>query len=118
MWLLIFQRILFDALLDIFYFPLWWYTGGIFHSLKWCTSFFLQGNQSLSPGLWFKNLLVPMYGQYDWQGRIISFIMRFVQFCARSVALIVWLVVCIFLFVIWLILPIVVMGAFINSFIK
>lgn len=118
MWLLVFQRILFDAIVDIFYFPLWWYTGGVLHSLKWCTTFFLEGNQNLSPGLWLKNLFVPMYGQYDWQGRIISVLMRFVQFCARSIGLLIWLLVCVLLFIIWLLLPVIVVGGFIISFSK
>ncbi len=118
MWLLIFQRILFDAFVDIFYFPLWWYTGGVLHASKWCFGFFMEGNQTLAPGLWFKNLLVPMYGQYDWQGRIISFIMRFVQFCFRSLALLFWLLVCLFLFTIWLLLPVVVVAGFIMLLLK
>ena len=118
MWLLIFQRILFDAIIDIFYFPLWWYTGGVLHSLKWCVGFFLEGNENLAPGLWFQNLLVPMYGQYDWQGRIISFFMRFVQFFFRSIALMLWLLVCVILFIIWLSLPVLVMSGLIMSLLK
>jgi len=118
MWLLIFQRILFDSIVDIFYFPLWWYTSGVLHSFKWCWGFFLDGNQNLAPGLWLKNLFVPMYGQYDWQGRIISFLMRFIQFGFRSVALIFWFLVCVVLFIIWLLLPVVVVSGFIMSFSK
>ncbi len=116
MWLLVFQRILFDAITDIFYFPFWWYTGGVLHSLKWCGKFFLEGNQSLAPGLWLKNLFVPMYGQYDWQGRIISVVMRFVQFCVRAVALGFWFLVCAVLLVIWFLLPVMVVGGFFQLF--
>lgn len=116
MWLLIFQRILFDAIADLFYFPLWWYTGGVLHSLKWCSKFFLEGNHSLAPGLWLKNLFVPMYGQYDWQGRIISVVMRFVQFCVRSIALVFWFLVCAILLVIWFLLPVMVVSGFVQLF--
>ncbi|EKD44074.1 MAG: hypothetical protein ACD_72C00001G0003 [uncultured bacterium] len=118
MWLLIIQSILFDAIVDIFYFPLWWYTGGVLHSLKWCVSFFLSGNQTLAPGLWLKNIFVPMFGQYDWQGRIISFFMRFIQVCLRSIALFIWLLVCVVLFFVWLSLPVFVVIGFIMSFSK
>lgn len=118
MWLLILQRIFFDAVLDLFYFPLWWYTGGILHSAKWCWHFFLDGNQTLAPHLWLKNLFVPMFGQYDWQGRIISFFMRLVQFFVRSLALAIWFVVCMALFFVWLILPILIFGGLIMSFTK
>jgi hypothetical protein len=115
MWLLVLQRLVFDAIVDVFYFPLWWYTGGVAHSIKWCYGFFLEGNRSLAPVLWLKNLLVPMFGQYDWQGRIISFFMRLVQFFFRSLALIFWLFFCLFLFFIWLILPIIFFGGLIIA---
>ncbi len=118
MWLLVFQRIFFDAILDLFYFPLWWYTGGVIHAAKWCGQFFMDGNQMLAPFLWLKNLFVPMFGQYDWQGRIISFFMRLVQFFFRTLALIVWLVVCFALFCVWLILPVIVFGGLFMSFTK
>ena len=106
----------FDALLDLFYFPLWWYTGGVVHSAKWCGQFFMEGNKTLAPVLWIQNLFVPMFGQYDWQGRIISFFMRLAQFFFRSLALLIWFVVCLALFCVWLILPIIVFGGLFMSF--
>ena len=118
MWLLVLQRLTFDAIIDVFYFPLWWYTGGVWHSIKWCTQFFLDGNQSLAPFLWLKNLFVPMFGQYDWQGRIISFIMRLVQFFFRSLALMVWFIICVILFCVWLVLPAVVFVGLFRAFLK
>lgn len=118
MWLLISQRIFFDAILDIFYFPLWWYTKGAVHAVRWCTGFFLDGNQNLAPLLWLKNLFVPMFGQYDWQGRIISFFMRLAQFFFRSFGLLIWMAACSVLFCVWLILPILVFGGLIMSFTK
>jgi hypothetical protein len=30
---------------------------------------FCLGNAQFAPGLWFLNIFVPMFGQYDWQGR-------------------------------------------------
>ena len=116
MYLIIFQRLLFEALIDIVYFPLWWYTGGLLHALRWCIDFFKSGNETLAPGLWFANLLVPMYGQYDWEGRIISFFMRFAQVVGRSIALVVWLVVCTILFMAWLVFPALVSYGLIRSF--
>ncbi len=118
MWLLIVQRVLLDAILDLLYFPLWWYTGGVVHSIRWCADFFRDGNRTLAPGLWLKNLFVPMFGQYDWQGRIISFFMRSVQLIFRSIALLFWFFICASLFLVWLILPAIICLGFVRSFLR
>lgn len=103
--ILILQRLLLEAVLDIIYFPIWWYTKGLAHAARWCFGLFARGNENLAPGLWLANIFVPMYGQFDWQGRIISFLMRLVQIFARTVALFVWLSLCLVLFFCWLALP-------------
>lgn len=56
-----------------------------------------------------------MYGQYDIQGRIISFLMRLAQIVGRSVALIVWLIFCLALFFIWLLVPAVIVWGLIRA---
>jgi len=105
MWIIIAQRLLLDLLLDIIYFPVWWYTGGIkFISLK-CFDIFKGGNATLAPGLWLKNIFVPMFGQWDWQGRIISFFMRLFQVVIRSIALVFWALFCLIIFWFWIVLP-------------
>ena len=114
--LLVLQRLFLEAVLDIIYFPLWWYTGGALHALRWCFDLLRSGNDTLAPGLWLANIFTPMYGQSDWQGRIISFIMRAIQVLARGLALIVWLAVCVSLFFLWLIFPIVIVWGWWNSF--
>lgn len=103
--ILILQRLLLEAVLDIIYFPIWWYTKGAVHALRWCFNLLKRGNENLAPGLWFVNLFVPMYGQFDIQGRIVSFLMRSVQIFARTIALVVWLSLCLVLFFCWLALP-------------
>jgi len=105
MYILILQRLFLEAVLDIIYFPVWWYTKGLAHAWRWCFNLLRSGNQNLAPGLWLANLFVPMYGQFDLQGRIISFLMRSVQIFARTIALAVWFSVCLFLFLCWLALP-------------
>ncbi len=105
MYIIILQRLLVEFILDIIYFPVWWYTKGVIGSLRWCFDLFVRGNENLAPGLWLQNLFVPMFGQFDWQGRIISFLMRLVQIFARTVALTVWFGLCFVLFLGWLVLP-------------
>lgn len=104
--IIIFQRLLLEFAWDFIYFPIWWYTKGAVHALRWCLNLFLHGNENLAPGLWLANLFVPMFGQFDIAGRIVSFLMRLVQIFARSVALFVWFTLCLALFFCWLGLPV------------
>lgn len=106
--ILILQRLFLEAILDIFYFPIWWYSHGALYALRRCFNLFKEGNASLAPGLWLANLFVPMFGQFDIQGRIISFFMRLVQIIARTIGLMIWLVFCLALWLVWLLLPIVI----------
>jgi hypothetical protein len=115
MGILILQRLFLETILDFFYFPLWWYTKGSLYAARSCFGIFKQGNANLAPGLWLANLFVPMFGQFDFQGRVISFFMRLVQIIARTVALVVWLLFCLVLFVIWLALPLIVLYGLVMS---
>jgi hypothetical protein len=108
MWILVWQQLLIEALLDLIYFPLWWYTVGAVRALRWCFDLIKDGNDDLAPAIWISNILTPMYGQYDWQGRLISFFMRSVQIVFRLFALFVWAIFCMGLWLVWLVLPILV----------
>jgi len=113
--IIILQRLLLEAFLDLIYYPVWWYTGGLkFEALR-CFAFLKAGNARLAPGLWLRYILVPMFGQYDIQGRIISFFMRFFNVLARSFALAVWLAVCLWLLSLWLFIPIIIAWGFSRS---
>ena len=114
MYLIIFQRLLIEAAVDVLYWPLWWYSAGLARAGRWSLERLKRGSDRLAPGLWLKNILVPMYGQFDWQGRIISFVMRLAQVLGRGLALVVWLFVCLLLFVGWLIFPLVVIFGLIG----
>ncbi|MBI2444143.1 MAG: hypothetical protein HYV42_02805 [Candidatus Magasanikbacteria bacterium] len=105
MFLIVLERLAIEAILDLFYFPLWWYSGGLNWAGLQCLGLLRRGNRRLAPGLWLRNIFVPMYGQYDWQGRAISIFMRLVNVIGRSIALLGWLVVCWGLFLVWLLLP-------------
>ena len=39
--------------------------------------------------VWIKNIFVPMFGQNDWQSRLISIFMRSVQIVGRSIGLVI-----------------------------
>ncbi|OGH60048.1 MAG: hypothetical protein A2725_00150 [Candidatus Magasanikbacteria bacterium RIFCSPHIGHO2_01_FULL_33_34] len=106
MWVLIVQRIAIDFLLHIVYFPVWWYTGGVKKAGLYCLDLLLAGNEYLAPDLWIRNIFVPMFGQTDWQGRLVSFFIRFVNIIFRVIGFILWTAVVIVVFALWLVWPI------------
>lgn len=70
-------------------FPMWWYTDGLMKLGKWIVQELEYRWKAYSFTIWIKNLFVPMYGQYDWSGRLVSFIMRVVVLIGRGIALVV-----------------------------
>lgn len=115
MFIIIFQRLLIEAIGDIIYFPVWWYSRGLILAVQWSLNLFKSGNAILGPGLWLKNIFVPMFGQYDWRGRIISFFMRLANVIGRGLALVVWLVLCLVIFSLWPILPLIMLYSLLTA---
>ena len=108
MLILVVEQLFLDIFLDVIFFPIWWYSTGAAYWGRRIWAFVRGGNERLAPGLWLRNIFVPMYGQYDWQGRLISFFMRVVQVVARSVALSLWCLLGMAFFAVWFIFPIIV----------
>jgi len=116
MWLLIFQRLATEFLFDIVYFPVWWYTTGAKRALLFCINLLKFGNAQFAPGLWLKNIFVPMFGQIDWQGRLVSFFIRLINVIGRTIALLVWFGIVVLLFLAWFILPVFITAMLVTSF--
>lgn len=76
----------------ILYFPFWWYTRGMLVMFDWVKSSIRYGYRSLALGVWVKNWLVPMYGEYSWQGRIVSFFVRTGVIFARAIGVFGWVI--------------------------
>lgn len=106
MWVLIAQRLILDFFLHIFYFPIWWYTEGAKYAALYCIRMFRYANSFMAPLLWLKNIFVPMFGQSDWQGRIVSFFMRLVNVVFRGFGLFVWFLIVLAIFIVWILWPI------------
>jgi hypothetical protein len=98
-------KILFEVIGDIFYFPFWWYTKGLYNFTKKILVFLSNKEKSSALFVWLKNIFVPMYGQSDWQGKLVSFFMRLVQIIFRTIVMIFWLIVALSCIMSWLILP-------------
>ncbi|MDD5109594.1 MAG: hypothetical protein PHI63_00055 [Patescibacteria group bacterium] len=104
-----------DLVGKVLYWPLWWYTVGFQKLMTITAGNVLEEEHQLGVVLWWKNLFVPMYGQYDWQGRIISFFMRLVIGIARIALLVVWFAFSLTVIVAWvLVLPLAAYFLWIN----
>lgn len=98
--------ILIDIFADMGYFPIWWYTTGLKKAFLRMVSTIVQGNDELGVSVWIKNIFKPMFGQTDWQGRLISILMRIFQIIFRSILLVFWIIFALVVFFVWIILPI------------
>ncbi|PLX20744.1 hypothetical protein C0584_04850 [Candidatus Parcubacteria bacterium] len=92
---------------DILYFPLWWYTRGFLGVLESQFNFLKNREKGLALGVWIKNIFKPMFGQNDWQGVLISIIMRIVQIIFRSIVMVFWLSLSVFVILFWLLMPLI-----------
>ena len=93
---------------DVIFFPLWWYSKGLFDFSKGQLEFLKNRFKGLALGVWVKNIFKPMFGQNDWQGVLISVIMRIFQIIIRSIAMIFWIIVSILIVILWVSLPVII----------
>lgn len=97
--------ILKDIVLDFVLWPVWWYSTGLVEAFYRMIDTMKQANDEVALTIWIKNIFVPMYGDYTWQGRLISFMMRIVQIIGRIVIFLVWCIFAITVFTLWIIVP-------------
>ncbi|MDO8462702.1 MAG: hypothetical protein Q7S96_00300 [bacterium] len=83
----------------------WWYGHGLLMVLRWVGRSIHSWEESVGLGLWLRNLFTPMYGQTDWQGRIISFFMRIAILCGRCIQVFVGSVLVIVFAVLYVLFP-------------
>ncbi|MBN2884531.1 hypothetical protein JXE04_01250 [Patescibacteria group bacterium] len=98
-------QVLAQFIWTIIFFPIWWYSLGFLRFASRIISFWRGEQRVLGLWVWIKNLFIPMYGQYDFTGRIISFFVRLVQIIFRGLVMIFWIVIGLILMLIWLALP-------------
>jgi hypothetical protein len=100
------RLIVVDLIRQLVYFPIWWYSAGLALAVKFLGRGIKIGNQRLAIKILFKYWFKPMYGQTDWQGKIISFFMRTVLLIWRLFLFLCWLVALVVIFLTYLSLPI------------
>ncbi len=101
-----FGKVILSVAWDFLYFPIWWYSAGLFDLVKRLGRFVRQQEESLAFSIWLKNIFVPMYGQSDFAGRVISFVIRLVQVIYRGSALLIIILISLILMILYLVLPV------------
>lgn len=76
-----------DLLGSVAWFPIWWYTIGLRRLVDFAIRSIRFQAKKYGLAIWIRNFFVPMYGQYDITGRLVSVFMRFVVLIWRSFAL-------------------------------
>jgi hypothetical protein len=100
------QYIIIDLSVSLIYWPIWWYSIGLVQVFKITLNLIVYYYHSLAVNIWLKNIFVPMFGQTDWQSRLISFIVRLGNVFARSAMLVIWTIFCLLIPLVYmLILP-------------
>lgn len=101
-----FKYILQHILLDVLYFPLWWYTRGFLRILRWAYNSLADVERQLALGIWLKAMFKPMFQDYTWEGRLVSFFMRVVLLIFKIIMFGAWVVAAVIVIGLWLLLPI------------
>lgn len=110
-------KILFiDLVGEILYFPIWWYTQGLKRTVLYVFNTIKNTNRNLAVGLMFKSLFKPMFGQYDREGRIISFFFRLILTFVRAIAFLVLVFIYLLMIIFWIFLPVVIVWGIYNNF--
>ena len=95
-----------DLISDLLYFPIWWYGAGLKKRCLFVIKKIKSGYRNLALKILLRNLFKPMYGEYNWEGRLISFFARLVILFWRTLEMLVWILLLLGLLLIWLLLPI------------
>ncbi len=98
-------KVIAQVLWDFLYFPLWWYSAGLFKTIRGVVGFCQNQESSIGFTIWLKNIFVPMYGQSDMAGRFVSFFIRVIQIIYRGFLMLFILVFAIGFLIFYLILP-------------
>jgi hypothetical protein len=97
-------ELVFEFLLDAVRFPLWWYSGGLVKVFRFCRDGFRATAWRVSLGLFARYLFTPMYGDYTYSGRALSFVVRLVLLVWKSVRLVFALVGYTVVLLVWCVL--------------
>lgn len=95
-----------DVFGSLAYFPVWWYTRGALRTAKMCMHTVAEQARDYGVNVWIKNLFVPMFGQHDFWGKLISFWLRTTMILFYSFLLLMLSLAMLAAFILWLVVPI------------
>jgi len=95
--------------------PVFWYTRGLSDAARYALRFLGARYESLGISVWARNLFVPMFGQRDVPGMLISFFLRLFQIVVRTIALVAWLAVTVLGFALYVSAPIYIVFEFFRQ---
>ena len=112
------RLLLVDLAGSVLWFPLWWYTTGLSRVIMHGLRVLRYRARSYSLAIWLKNFFVPMYGQHDLVGRLVSVVMRFIVLVGRSIALLVEAMFYLFVVALWAAAPAAFLFLCVNGLIR
>jgi hypothetical protein len=107
--------VLIDLFGSVVWFPVWWYTVGLKRVVLRSVQAIQFRVREYGLAIWIKNLFVPMYGQYDFVGRLISVLVRIAVLVGRFVALAIESLLYLLLLLLWVLAPVLFLGLFIMN---
>ena len=104
----IFKLIFVDLILEIIYFPFWWYSSGLYKTGVFCLQKIKEQWNNMGLSIHFRFLFKPMYAQRDFAGRAISFFIRTIQLIFKLFSFLVFILVFLVIILLWIVLPIII----------
>jgi len=105
-----------DLVGDLLYWPVWWYSAGLFSFIRKRLVALKDFEEDIGLTVWVINWGKPMYGQYDFAGRLISIIVRTAGIIFKALQVMLFFILELILIVGWVVLPVVVVWQLIRSF--
>lgn len=110
------RLLLIDLIGELLYFPIWWYSQGLKRIILYVFASIKNTGRNMAIGILFKNLFKPMFGQYDREGRIISFFFRIIITLGKTLLFLLISIFNLLLIIFWIFLPLAVTWGIFNNF--
>lgn len=111
------RLVLVDAFGSLLWFPAWWYTTGMLRVITAARRALAYRREAYGFRVWIRHFFVPMYGQNDLTGKLVSIFMRSIVLIGRAIAYVVEALVYVFGVLVWAAAPVCFLAmAVINGF--
>ncbi|PWB38503.1 MAG: hypothetical protein C3F02_04070 [Parcubacteria group bacterium] len=111
-----FKTLIIDLIGEVLYFPIWWYSAGLFKIILFFIRSVKNTNRDLALGLLLRNFFKPMFGVQDRTGRLISLFMRFILVLGRLILFLLLVIFYLLVVLFWVVLPVIVAAGLYYNF--